>query len=111
MSLTSGDSDGAAATRCSAFSASARRLASSERQHRVDDEIITRAVGAVEFLLVAESKGMDQGTHAIGIGEREAAVRGQCLDAVERRRLRNARLQREPLVDDQRIVGMALVEI
>ena len=38
-------------------------------------------------------------------------MRGERLDAVERRRLRDRRLQREPLVDDQRIVGVAGVEI
>ena len=38
-------------------------------------------------------------------------MRGERLDAVERRRLRNGGLQREPFVDDQRIVGIAGVEI
>ena len=38
-------------------------------------------------------------------------MRGERLDAVERCRLRNGGLQREPFVDDQRIVAIAGVEI
>ena len=38
-------------------------------------------------------------------------MRGERLDAIERRRLRDRGLQRQPFVDDQRIVGIARVEI
>src|SRR4029453_18178657 len=63
------------------------------------------------FLLVRQRKGMDQRAHAIGIGERERTMAGERLDAIERGRFRNRRLQREPFVDNQRIVGVAGVEI
>ncbi len=76
-----------------------------ERQHGVDDEIVARAVGAVELLLVRQREGVHQRAHAVGIGEREGRVRGQRLDAIERRRLRNGGLQREPFVDDQRVAA------
>src|SRR5262249_17525882 len=87
------------------------RILGIERQHRVHDEVVASAVGAVELLLVRQRKRVDQGAYAIGIGKREGGMVGERLDAVERRGFRNSGLQREPLVDDQRIVGIAGVKI
>ena len=108
-----GESDGVAATRCRRLPpARADRLEHApalerreqprrelrilgvDRQHVVDDEVVARAIGAVELLLVRQREGVDQGAHAIGIGEREGGMRGERLDAIERRRLRNGGLQR-----------------
>ena len=86
-----GERDGAEATCCKAFSAIARRPGSStrqlfmaanslrrqlwvlaiERQHRIRDEVVARAIGAVELPLVCQCERVDQGAHAIGIGKRE----------------------------------------
>ena len=80
-------------------------------KHYVHDEIVAAAVGAVELLLVRQRKGMDQRAYAVGIGKREGPMLGQSLDTVECRRLRNNCLNREPFVDDQRIVGISTVKV
>src|SRR5215510_14244081 len=87
------------------------RILGIEREHRVRDEVIAGAVGSVEFLLVRHRERADQGADAVGIREGEGRMRGERLDAIKRRRLGYRGLQREPLVDDERIAGIAGVEI
>ncbi len=65
----------------------------------------------VELGMVDLRERADERAHAVGIGHGECRVRGQRAHAFERRRLRNRGLKGEPLVDDQRIVGVAGVEI
>ena len=129
MSRTSGDSAGRAAIRFSIASACRRRVSSSERQERIavrsraaicglrrverDDHLLekreTRAVGAVELRVVG-GESADQRPHAIRVGHRESAMAHQRPHAVERLALGDLRLQREPLVEDQRLHRVAAAE-
>ena len=96
MSLTSRDRFGAAADaaarprRARAAPARARarsergdqprrdlRVLRVEREHRVGEEVVAGAVGAVELGLVRLREGADQRAHAVGIGEREGRMRGR----------------------------------
>src|SRR6202048_5391841 len=59
------------------------RVFAVERQNGVGDEVVAGPIGTVEFLVVSERKGMNERPHAVGIGERERAMPGECLDAAE----------------------------
>ncbi len=55
-------------------------------------------------------EGADQGAHPVRIPERERLVAREAGDDVDRVRPLRERLEREPLVDDQRVVAPLLVE-
>ena len=98
-------------TRCSMRAATCG-LVGVEREHDVGEEVVAGAVGAVELGLVALREGADQRAHAVRDWSSEKA--GCAVSArtrVERVGLGDRGLQREPFVDDQRIVAIALVEI
>ena len=87
------------------------RILRIEFEHDIGDEIVARAVEAVELGMVGLRERPDQRAHPVRVGHREERMRGERLYAIERRRLGNGRLQGEPFVDDQRIVGIARIEI
>ena len=115
--------------RRNAASALARRTGSSDRQDRIavsrraatcglvgsrvstisHDEIVARAVGAVELRRVG-AEPADQRPHPVGIGERERMVRHQAAHALQRPAFGDLRLQGEPFVENERFGGEAARE-
>ena len=86
------------------------RIALVETEHEIGEELVAGAIGAVELGLVGAGEGADQRADAVRIGQREGRM-------VEQRRAPGRaspaparRLQRQPLVEDQRVVAVALVE-
>jgi hypothetical protein len=83
-----------------------------EREHPVGPERVAGAVGAMEAGRVAEAERADQAARAVRVGEVEVGMREQPPDVLEHLAvvLGRARLQREPLVEDERIVAEHRVE-
>src|SRR6202034_3162536 len=82
-----------------------------EREHEVGDEVVAGTVDAIELGVVRLRERADERSHTVGIGQRERGMRRERAHALKRARIGNRRLQREPFVDDQRIAGVARVEI
>ena len=82
---------------CGLVRSSARTCSARER--------VARAVLRVEARQVATGERADQRAHAVGIARIEARVREQRAHARERAGRARCRLQREPLVEHQRLVA------
>src|SRR5512139_88710 len=90
----------------------ARQARGQLRVHRVEleqpvgPEHVARGVAAVEGTGVVHAQRVDQAARAVGVGQREVRMLEQRLGAREDLAvvLGRQRLQREPLVDDERLV-------
>ena len=81
------------------------RVEGVELEDAVGPERVAGAVGAVEAARVGEAERADHAARAVRVGDAEGRVAHQPLDALEHpvALLGRGRLQREPLVDDERI--------
>ena len=79
-------------------------------QYLIRHETVSRPVGGVEPELIARAEGTDQGTYLVRIAGIERAVIQQGHDIRKGLRQRRCRLDREPFVEDQRIIAPALVK-
>ena len=79
-----------------------------ELQHLVGQQPVAGTVAAVEAQQVRHREHAQHRPHPVRVGPGEGRVRQQALDPLDRGLVLDHRLQREPLVDDQRLVLPAL---
>ena len=80
-------------------------LRRSNDEHLFGDERVSGAVRAMERVPIAARERRHQRPHAIGIAGVELRMREQCADAGERVWAQRRCLEREPLVEHQRLVA------
>jgi hypothetical protein len=80
-------------------------------ERRVCQELVAGAIGTVEAGWIAVDEAADERTHAVRVLQREFGVGEQVLHGLDRIRPRRSRLHGEPLVEDERLVLPAVIEI